>query len=273
MRFAISTLLFSEQKLTKEILQAIKAAGFDEVELFCYTSHFNYKDPNEVRSIVDTLNWLRLTVNSLHSPLFTGPTDQSDRKLFSVSDADAAARRETLQEFESALAIADHLPVRYLVVHMGRSREKKTEELIERSKESLRQLTEQTDKRHVTIALENIPNEPSSISELVNFLDENGFDNVRTCLDTGHAFLAGELPQRIHLLKGRLVTTHIHDNLGTEDDHLLPFEGKIKWEEVVSEMKKINYTGAYLLELDGRGDPMRVLRNASQVVERLGQLA
>ena len=31
-------------------------------------------------------------------------------------------------------------------------------------------------------------------------------------------------------MRDRVVTTHIHDNHGEKDEHLLPFEGTIDWD-------------------------------------------
>ena len=31
-------------------------------------------------------------------------------------------------------------------------------------------------------------------------------------------------------MRERIVTTHVHDNHGEKDEHLLPFEGSIDWD-------------------------------------------
>lgn len=62
------------------------------------------------------------------------------------------------------------------------------------------------------------------------------------CHDTGHwRVVAGADDQSILERFGhRLIATHVHDNHGTEDDHLLPFEGCIDWDRT---MKAIAATG------------------------------
>jgi len=62
------------------------------------------------------------------------------------------------------------------------------------------------------------------------------------CYDTGHwRVVAGADDQSILARFGhRLIATHIHDNHGTEDDHLLPLEGCIDWART---MKAIAGTG------------------------------
>ncbi len=51
------------------------------------------------------------------------------------------------------------------------------------------------------------------------------------CLDTGHWFAAAG-PGDMSILDrhgDRLIATHVHDNFGVIDEHLLPFDGRIDW--------------------------------------------
>ena len=63
------------------------------------------------------------------------------------------------------------------------------------------------------------------------------------CLDTGHAHIAGEdIPAFIEKAGEMLIGTHIADNNGREDQHLLPGFGTIEWERVIPALKA-NYSG------------------------------
>ncbi len=63
------------------------------------------------------------------------------------------------------------------------------------------------------------------------------------CLDTGHANIAGEdIPRFIEKTGELLIGTHIADNNGKDDQHLLPGFGTIGWENVISALKS-NYSG------------------------------
>jgi sugar phosphate isomerase/epimerase len=35
-------------------------------------------------------------------------------------------------------------------------------------------------------------------------------------------------------MRSRVVTTHVHDNHGDKDEHLLPFDGTIDWEKALA---------------------------------------
>jgi sugar phosphate isomerase/epimerase len=59
-----------------------------------------------------------------------------------------------------------------------------------------------------------------------------------------------------------LITTHVHDNNGKKDDHLVPFEGRINWDIALMTMQKVGYDGTYLMELGNTGSPAAVLEQA-----------
>ena len=48
-------------------------------------------------------------------------------------------------------------------------------------------------------------------------------------MDVGHALLMGDVVDAIETCSGHLVTTHLHDNRGKSDDHLVPGKGVIDW--------------------------------------------
>ena len=64
------------------------------------------------------------------------------------------------------------------------------------------------------------------------------------CLDTGHAHIAGEdIPAFINRTGSLLIGTHIADNNGKEDQHLLPGFGTIRWEDVMKAFRTSGYRG------------------------------
>lgn len=47
--------------------------------------------------------------------------------------------------------------------------------------------------------------------------------------------------------------THLHDNDGVFDKHLLPFDGSNNWQEILSTLKNYDYKGTLNLELSCNG--------------------
>ena len=47
----------------------------------------------------------------------------------------------------------------------------------------------------------------------------------------------------------RLKATHVSDNIGIENDHILPFYGYTDWEEIMRVLKDIGYQGDFTYEI------------------------
>ena len=68
-------------------------------------------------------------------------------------------------------------------------------------------------------------------------------------MDVGHAHMMGDLVDAIETCSGHLITTHLHDNRGSSDDHLVPGEGAIDWDAALMALQKVGYDGAWMFEL------------------------
>lgn len=89
---------------------------------------------------------------------------------------------------------------------------------------------------------------------MMYLLGEISTCNVGTCLDTGHAHLAREMGMVIQKLSGHLKLVHINDNRGDWDAHLPPGEGTIDWPWVIQELRRNDFHGVLVLELQGAGN-------------------
>jgi sugar phosphate isomerase/epimerase len=140
----------------------------------------------------------------------------------------------------------------------------------EAARRSVEELAAMAARVNVQIALEVIPNSLSSASALCNLIEEEleGVD-VGVCLDYGHAHLMGDLGEAIETLSGHLWTTHVHDNRGKRDDHLVPFSGSIDWDAAMMMTQKIGYDGVLMFEVGDTGDALDVLRRSVKARERL----
>ena len=119
------------------------------------------------------------------------------------------------------------------------------------------------------VAFEVIPNELSAPLALVTLL-EHDLDarHAGICLDFGHANLLGEVADAVEIAAEHLIATHVHDNRGREDEHLVPYLGAINWNTALVTMQKIGYDGTYVLELANTGSPAAVLEEARRARQR-----
>jgi sugar phosphate isomerase/epimerase len=88
--------------------------------------------------------------------------------------------------------------------------------------------------RGVTLALENTPGEMATPANLKHFLERTRLTGVKLCFDTGHAHMEGGVVVGFEAIRDLVVTTHVHDNHGERDEHLLPYEGTIDWTAALS---------------------------------------
>ena len=44
------------------------------------------------------------------------------------------------------------------------------------------------------------------------------------------------------------LAVHLHDNDQSKDQHLIPFDGTLNWENVVKQLKESNYNGPITME-------------------------
>lgn len=271
--FGASTHLYHNYRLTREHLLEIASFGFDRVELFATRTHFDY---HNAAAIADLQQWLAeagLELHSVHAPI--GQSFSADRwgPPITLATADAEERARAMEETERALQIARRIPFGVLVVHLGLPRSSGAENSRDGARRSIDDLQKLAAPLGVRVALEVIPNELSRPGSLVHFIEdvlEEG--TVGICLDFGHAHMDGDLIDAIEIVSEHLITTHVHDNRGRLDEHLVPFEGTIDWPAALTAVLKVGYDGPLLLEVAGHGWPRETLRMAHQARRRMERL-
>src|SRR4029077_32149 len=230
MRRILSTYRYVHQPLTAGLLAEIGHAKIDSIEVFCAPSHFNYRDEQKIRELSDALGEYHLELHSLHSPTERdlAPGRESGVPI-SISDTERIRRIDAVDEVKRALELAERIPFRYLVQHMGHGRQMADPRKLEAAFSSLEQLVIFAKERGVIIALENTPDELGSPESLQHFIQDTHLRDLKLCFDIGHANLESSVAASLEAMRDRIVTTHIHDNHGERDEHLLPYTGDIDW--------------------------------------------
>lgn len=110
----------------------------------------------------------------------------------------------------------------------------------------------------VGVAIENmwgtacpgVPRYALSAEEVLRLVEDIGRENVGVCWDVEHASVE-ELPQgdSIRLLGRHIKATHLSDETGRSNIHILPFTGKVRWDEVLDALADVSYDGALSLEI------------------------
>src|SRR3984885_4647349 len=250
MQRVLSTYRYINQPLTPALLAEISQAEVAGVEIFCAPQHFTYREPQAVRELADALGEYHLELHSLHSPpeRVLSPGRESGVPI-SISDTERIRRLDAVDEVKRALEVAERIPFRYLVQHMGHGRQSADPRKLDAAFSSLEQLSIFAKARGVTIALENTPDELGAPASLQHFIADTHLHDLRLCFDTGHAHIEEGVEVGIDAMRERIVTSHIHDNHGEKDEHLLPFEGTIDWEATLAALANAPQPVALVLEL------------------------
>ncbi len=274
--FGISTHLFHEQRLDREHLVEIAAHGFEAIELFATRAHFDYHDRAAVALVAEWLDDTQLVAHSMHAPIVDAIQGGRWVGAYSIAAGDEVRRRRAVDEIAAALRVAEQIPFRVLVVHVGMpdlEQPQAGNNQPASARRSLEELHAVAEPFGVRIALEVIPNRLSTAAELVRLIENDlELPDLGVCLDTGHAHLQGDVADAIDVASGYLATTHVHDNRGTHDDHLVPFAGTIDWPAVAMTFAKVGYDGAFMFEVAGGSDPVATLGRSATARERLEAL-
>lgn len=254
----------------------IAGHGFETVEVFATRSHFDYHDAAAIGQLDEWLGDTGLEFHSMHAPIVEALRNGQWIGSFLNASGDEQRRKQAVQETRAALDVARRLPFKYLVLHLGvpaGSKDAQGDNQPSAARRSLEEIAGYAADVGVRVAVEVIPNPLSSASTLTRLIEEEieGLD-VGICLDYGHAHMMGDVAEAIETISGHLVTTHVHDNGGSRDDHLVPFEGSLDWSVAMMATQKVGYDGVLMFEVAATGNPVDVLKKTATARGRLEQL-
>ena len=260
MTFGLSTHLFHNERLTEAHLAAVKTHGFDCVEIFATKTHVDYSSDRAAETIAGWLRNAGVRAHSVHAPITNALKNGEWGEVWSNAAADSARRQVAMSETSRAMTFAAALGAKFVVTHLGVPEGMPTPGPDNDGgalARSLGTLAAEARAHGLTLALEVIPNRLSTPEALVARLDtaadaSDDADEIvghGVCLDVGHAHLMAGAIDAAETLGGHLVTTHIHDNAGKRDDHLVPFQGTINWSALVMALEKVGYDGVWMFEI------------------------
>lgn len=276
MQRALSTHLIVGHRLNTVWLERIHGAVFPLVEIFCARQHLDYHNKEQVGELACWFADSELQLHSLHSPMYsddawgrTGPG-----AVVSITEPSKPRRLESVDEIKRALEVAEKIPCRYLIQHVGVGGEEYSDAAVEAAFRALEEISLFARHRGVEVLLENIPNALSSAERINYFLNTTHLD-LGVCLDTGHANMHEGVAAAFEILGPRIRSTHIHDNNGVDDVHLYPLlakGGTIDWPESMRLLRSRGEQYPLLLELREAPDFPNALDSAREAIDRLENL-
>jgi sugar phosphate isomerase/epimerase len=256
---AISTYIHVREHLHSGILGRLASGGAAGIEIFAARGHFDYASTQQVREIA---SWFgaqeKVRCESMHAPMFSGGEwGRFDAAPLNIAGRDRKERIEAMDEIKRAIEVAEVLPFRSLVLHVGTSGEQFDDHKFEGALTSIEHLRAFAKPLGVRLLLENIPNELTAPVKLAEIIQTLHYDDIGVCLDLGHAHLEPGVEAAFESLKPLIRSVHVHDNHGMKDEHLWPGEGNIDFPRTAELLSTAPQVPVMVLEIEGdpHGDP------------------
>ncbi len=224
----------------EEEIALLLSFGIGSVQLFR-----NKEKPIRAGAVRERLERSGLKVNSLHA--FFGPP-------YDPSEPDEDLRQQVVENYVAEADFCRELGGRLLVVHPGdpfigeETRDPARFQALTRSAEQLAEIGE---RKEVMIALENL--QPGQMGDdmamLRRIVDRVESPWLGINYDCGHANLNGDPVAIMEQAGPRIVGTHIHDNDGRGDLHLVPGTSTIDMDALSRALARVGYRGEFTLEL------------------------
>jgi sugar phosphate isomerase/epimerase len=249
---AVSTYIYVKERLHPGLLDKLVSGGAQAIEIFGARQHMDYANRKQhVREIADWFRSSGVPLHSVHAPLYSDyEWGRTGAAPINIASTDRAARIEAMDEIKRAIELAEQIPFRFLIQHIGLPNESHSEHKIEAAMTSVEHLRAFAKPLGVRVLLENIPNDLSTPEHLVEFIRAAHFDDVGICFDTGHANMMGDVANAFETLKRHVHSTHIHDNAKDRDSHLWPGDGTIDWKQTLELLNDAPHKPPLLLEIE-----------------------
>jgi sugar phosphate isomerase/epimerase len=249
---AVSTYLYVKERLHPGILDGLTRNGVQAIEIFAARQHLDYANRKaHLKEIAEWFHGSGVPLNSVHSPLYADyEWGRAGSPPINLASTDRAGLVDAMDEVKRSLEIAEHVPFRFLIQHLGLPNETFTEKKFEAAMTSIEHLRAFAKPLGVRILLENIPNEISTPEKLVEMIHTAHFDDVGVCFDFGHAHIMSSVSEAFELVRNLVCSTHVHDNTKDRDSHLWPGEGSIDWKQAMELLRTAPQRPALLLELE-----------------------
>lgn len=232
--------------LTNRRLEQIKSAGFTDIEVRVDRIKTK-KDIKTLKIHVKKIRKLvekkKINIWSVHLPY---------GKDIDISAINKSQREKTINEITLIINIIEKLKPEILVIHPSyepipaSNRNKRLKACIA----SLQVLAQVSQNNNTQLAIECLPRSclGNTSKEIKSILNE--VESLGVCCDVNHLFQ--ESPEEfIKTIGSDIVTVHMSDNDGIEEQHWLPRKGVINWISVLDSLVLVFYQGPFMFESRG----------------------
>lgn len=249
MEFGASTFTI-EEMIEPDYIDRFLLTGITSLEIGARPLFIDPSNTAQHRRLREHMARTGARIHSIHA----GNTNRH-----TMSHPDAAIRKETLEQARTAARIVTALGGDVVVVHPGCRRDETDSATAyhDRIYTGARAVVRVVAAEGARVAFENAnPNGfPTDPGDLMAIINEFPPAQAGACIDTGHANCTGTMLDLIAAARGRIISTHLHDNDGTSDQHLAPGEGTIDWDATMRAFHEAAYAGPWVFEFGVVGRP------------------
>lgn len=248
----MSSYVFIKKRLHPGLLDTFKRGGAQAIEIFAARGHFNYTEREHIKELAGWFKTEGVEFHSMHSPIYMSNDFRSGGQPLNIIDVEKPRRIDAMDEIKRAVEVAEYMPFRFLVQHVGKTDEYDDPRKFEWALSGIEHLRAFCRQLGVTLLVENTPNDLATPEKLKELLKALHYSDLGICFDTGHAHLVTSVHQAFGVLEDRIRSTHVHDNHRDKDSHLWPGEGTIDWNETMQSLRKAPQVPALLMEIEGQ---------------------
>lgn len=237
----------NDPRMMIDAIDVLKDAGYDALDFFL--------GPVQDEDVPFQDKWVADAVREMERKDIRA--SQAHSYLTNMRQFDDEAIEAFKEKIVRGIHLASRLGVPSLVIHplcLTESRMISYEESLEKNVAFFRSFEEVLEKNHVVCAIENIAfSEYDNADSLLTLFERIDCPSLfGFCWDTGHANLSVKArdcqAESIMKFGNRLKCTHIQDNHGQKDEHILPMMGNIAWKPIVDALKTSGYAGDFTYE-------------------------
>lgn len=225
---------------TKELFDEYAKAGIQEMEI---SFGKDFDPPIDWKNIPVWAKDAGVGLWSYHLPFM--PFAE-----INIASLDKELREKTINICLELIKKSSDMGIKIAVIHPSGepNADDVREEMLKVGAESLAVLQEKASKYGVTVAVEDLPrsclgNHSSDIKKLISLND-----NLRVCFDTNH-LLIQKNSDFIKDVGSKIITLHVSDYDFRNEQHWLPYEGKVDWVELVTLLEEVGYNGPFMYEI------------------------
>ncbi|MFN8556777.1 MAG: sugar phosphate isomerase/epimerase family protein [Dehalococcoidia bacterium] len=251
-----STLFYKNDPLTPAILQELRDAGMECVELADYHPNWSYLKVAWLRQLRSDLADCGLSVNSVHTHIAW-----YDPELL-LSHVDSARRERAVEAHLRAVDALAMIDCPILLTHdivIPTAAEAGEEEHHRRRAlfvEALGRVADYAATAGIQVAIENTTRGYAADTHVLRgIIADAGRDNIGIVVDTGHANLFPPADAHIRAAGKRLITLQIDDSSDHANQHILPGRGTTDWAALMRALVEVDYAVLRLRAELPRGHP------------------